>query len=102
MGTWITLTEAERKSDEEAKAREVRIGQSLKINHDQRCNVQQAASQSQRRPLVAFFHCNGLFKATPNPYKAQDEWARVNCVSFGERRSFRKRMFNVLHNQKLS
>jgi len=32
MGTWITLTEAERKSDEEAKAREVRIGQSLKIN----------------------------------------------------------------------
>ena len=55
-----------------------------------------------KRPLVAFFHCNGLFKATPNPYKAQDEWARVNCVSFGERRSFRKRMFNVFHNQKLS
>ena len=29
-----------------------------------------------KRPLVAFFHCNGLFKATPNPYKAQDEWAK--------------------------
>ena len=49
MGTWIALTEAERKSDEEAKAREVRIGQSLKINHDQRCNVPQDASQSQRQ-----------------------------------------------------
>ena len=50
-------------------------------SNDQRCNVPQVKVNA-KRPLVALFHCNGLFKATPNPYNAQDSWARVNCVSF--------------------